>query len=114
MVFVGNFSQRLSTKVWLPGHIVGASGPLSYLIRLVESHQIVHCHNKHIQTRPAGIMLDTLISRNGDQGCSDNQVGQVLARPIIAREEITPKKLSFATVLSLARRPILITFLAFV
>ena len=65
-VFVCNFSQRLFTKVWLPGQIVAACGPLSYLIRLVENHQIAHHHVDRIRTRPARIMSYPSIARNDD------------------------------------------------
>ena len=66
LVFVHNFSLSLSTKVWLPGHIVAAPGPLSYLIRLVENHWIVRCHVDHIRTRSARIMSDPPIAQNDD------------------------------------------------
>ena len=65
-VFVRNFSQNLSPKVWLPGPIVAARGPLSYLIQLVENHQIVRRHVDHIRTRPAGIMSASSNVRNDD------------------------------------------------
>ena len=45
---------------------------------------------------------------------ANGRVGWVSARPIFVPEETPPKKLAFATVLSLARRPMFTTFLAFV
>ena len=66
LVFVRNFSQSLSTKVWLPGHIAATCGPLSYLIRLVKNYQIVHRHVDHIQSRPTEIMSASSIAWNNN------------------------------------------------
>ena len=41
---------------------------------------------------------------------ANGRVGRVLARPIIAPEETTPKKLTFAIVLSFTKRPMFTAF----
>ena len=45
---------------------------------------------------------------------ANGRVGRVLARPMFAPEETTPKKLTFATMLSFAKRPMFIAYLVFV
>ena len=45
---------------------------------------------------------------------ANGRVGRVLARPIFATEETTPKKLTFATVLSFAKKPMFVAFFVFV
>ena len=49
-----------------------------------------------------------------NRAVANGRVGWVLARPIFAPEETKPKKLTFATVLSFAKRPMFIAFLIFV
>ena len=49
-----------------------------------------------------------------NRAVANGLVGRVLARPIFASKETTPKKLTFATVLSFAKKQMFIAFLVFV
>ena len=49
LVLVRNFSHTRPTKVWLPG-LVAVRGPLSYLIRLMDT-QVLQRHIDYIQLR---------------------------------------------------------------
>ena len=53
-------------------------------------------------------------SREQNRAVANGWVGRVLVRPIFAPEETTPKKLTFANVLSFAKRPMFTGFLVFV